>query len=97
MVPLVNVQISGGTITVAEETLTLAEDFLLYPGLDVTTLTNEALTFVGHGIDAKAWNDYKKFKGEGVVMFLDGEPTSEDGCVAVDQRWFCQRVGEGVE
>ena len=77
MVPLMNVQISGGTITVAEETLTLAEDFLLYPGLDVTTLTNEALTFVGHGIDAKAWNDYKKFKGEGVVMFLDGEPTKD--------------------
>ena len=61
----------------AEETLTLTEDFLLYPGLEVTTFTNEALTFVGHGIDAKVWNDYKKFKGEGVVMFLDGEPTKD--------------------
>ena len=77
MVPVLNVQISGGTISISQETLTLAEDFLLYPGLDVTTLTNEALTFVSHGIDDKAWNDYKKFKGEGVVMFLDGEPTRD--------------------
>ena len=29
---------------------------------------------MGHGIQDDRWNDYKKFKGEGVVMFLDGEP-----------------------
>ena len=79
MVPLVNAQISGGSLTVGQETLTLAEDFLLYPGLDVTTLNSEKLTFVGHGIETKGWNDYKKFKGEGVVVFLDGEPTSDEG------------------
>ena len=79
MVPLTNTQISGGTIHVGQDSLVLAEGFLLYPGLDVTTLTNKPLTFVGHGIQAKGWNDYKKYKGGGVVMFLDGEPTSEEG------------------
>ena len=64
---------------VGEDTLVLAEDFLVYPGLDVTTLKNQTLTFVGHGIQDDRWNDYKKFKGEGVVMFLDGEPTDAEG------------------
>ena len=79
MVPLVNTQIKGGIIVVGEDTLVLAEDFLVYPGLDVTTLKNQTLTFVGHGIQDDRWNDYKKFKGEGVVMFLDGEPTDAEG------------------
>ena len=51
----------------------------MYPGLDVTTLKDQPLTFVGHGIQDDRWNDYKKFKGEGVVMFLDGEPTDAEG------------------
>ena len=79
MVPLVNTQIKGGSMMVGEDTLVLSEDFLVYPGLDVTTLKNQTLTFVGHGIQDDGWNDYKKFKGEGVVMFLDGEPTDAEG------------------
>ena len=79
MVPLVNTQIKGGSMVVGEDTLFWLKISLVYPGLDVTSLEDERFTFVGHGIQDDRWNDYKKFKGEGVVMFLDGEPTDAEG------------------
>ena len=79
MVPLENTQIRGGQLTFGKDTLVLAEDFLVYPGLEITELNDQALTFVGFGIQEKRWNDYKKFKGEGIVMFLEGEPTATNG------------------
>ena len=79
MVPLENTQIRGGQLTFGKDTLVLAEDFLVYPGLEITELSDQALTFVGFGIQEKRWNDYKKFKGEGIVMFLEGEPTATNG------------------
>ncbi len=79
MVPLENTQIRGGQLTFGKDTLVLAEDFLVYPGLEITELNDQALTFVGFGIQEKRWNDYKKFKREGIVMFLEGEPTATNG------------------
>jgi len=79
MVPLENTQIRGGQLTFGKDTLVLAEDFLVYPGLEITELNDQTLTFVGFGIQEKRWNDYKKFKGEGIVMFLEGEPTATNG------------------
>ena len=73
-VPLVNNQISGGTLRVGEDTLSLVEDFLVYPGLEHPQVSEAKLTFVGHGVVQENWNDYKKFKGEGMVVMLDGEP-----------------------
>ena len=78
-VPLVNTQIRGGQMMVLEDTLQLVEDVLVYPGLDLTEWEVENLTFVGYGIQSKQWNDYKKYKGGGVVMFLDGEPNDGSG------------------
>ena len=78
-VPMLNTQIKGGTLSVGNDTLVLAEDFLVYPGLEVTSLVEEPLTFVGYGIQEGKWNDYKKYKGGGVVLFLDGEPTDAEG------------------
>lgn len=78
-VPMLNTQIKGGLIVVGEDSLTLADDFLVYPGLEVTSFIGEPLTFVGYGIQDGDWNDYKKYKGGGVVMFLDGEPTDDEG------------------
>ena len=74
MVPLVNSQITGGALHVGEDTLALVDDFLVYPGLERPQLDNTKLTFVGHGIVQEGWNDYKKFKGEGMVVMLDGQP-----------------------
>ena len=79
MVPMLNTQILGGTMMVGDDTLVLAEEFLVYPGLDVTEFVDEPFTFVGHGIQTKGWNDYKRYKGGGVVMFHDGEPTDKEG------------------
>jgi hypothetical protein len=79
MVPMTNTQIRGGELVVSEDTLVLAEDFLLYPGLDVTELNDEKLTFVGHGIQTDSWNDYKKYKGGGVVVMRSGEPVDAEG------------------
>lgn len=78
-VPLVNTQIRGGQMMVLEDTLQLVEDVLVYPGLDLTEWEAEDVTFVGYGIQSKQWNDYKKYKGGGVVVFLDGEPNDGSG------------------
>ena len=78
-VPLVNTQIRGGQMMVLEDTLQLVEDVLVYPGLDLTEWEAEDLTFVGYGIQSKQWNDYKKYKGGGAVVFLDGEPNDGSG------------------
>lgn len=64
---------------VLEDTLQLVEDVLVYPGLDLTEWEAEDLTFVGYGIQSKQWNDYKKYKGGGAVVFLDGEPNDGSG------------------
>ena len=98
-VPMLNTQIKGGTLSVGNDTLVLAEDFLVYPGLEVTSLVEEPLMFVGYGIKEGKWNDYKKFKGGGVVLFLDGEPKdaegkallSEDGSATVWGESLCQK------
>ena len=64
---------------VLEDTLELVDDVLVYPGLDITDWETEGLTFVGYGVQTKKWNDYKKYKGGGVVVFLDGEPIDGSG------------------
>lgn len=79
MVPLVNSQIRGGEAWVLGDTLQLAEDFLIYPGLEITSFEDEPFTFVGFGIEDGTWNDYKKYKGGGVVLLRDGEPTDSEG------------------
>lgn len=79
MVPMVNTQILGGQVVVSSDTLQLAEGFLVYPGLETTELEKQKLTFVGHGIQTDGWNDYKKYKGGGVVMMRDGEPLNPEG------------------
>ena len=86
MVPMVNSQISGGQLFVGSDTLNLADDFLLYPGLEVTSLVDEPITFVGYGIQSNSWNDYKKFKSDGVVMFLNGEPLDSNGESILSQK-----------
>jgi RpiB/LacA/LacB family sugar-phosphate isomerase len=79
MVPMVNTQIRGGQVVVSSDTLQLAEGFLVYPGLETTELEDQKLTFVGHGIQTDGWNDYKKYKGGGVVVMRDGEPLNAEG------------------
>jgi len=79
MVPMVNTQIRGGQVVLLSDTLHLAEGFLVYPGLETTELEDQKLTFVGHGIQADGWNDYKKYKGGGVVVMRDGEPLNAEG------------------
>ena len=73
-VPLINTQITDGALHLGEDTLMLVDDFLVYPGLERPQMADTKLTFVGHGIVQEDWNDYKKFKGEGIVVMLDGQP-----------------------
>ena len=74
MVPMTNSQIDGGLVVVGQDSLVLPEDVLIYPGLETTNLSNEPITFVGYGIGSKNWNDYKKYKGDGVVLIRSGLP-----------------------
>jgi RpiB/LacA/LacB family sugar-phosphate isomerase len=79
-VPLVDTQIRDGWMKVVGDTMKMVDDFLLYPGLDVLSLDEVPMWFVGYGIhQGRDWNNYKKFRKGGVVVLLEGEPTSDDG------------------
>ena len=74
MVPLINSQVTGGTITVGESQLNILDDFLLYPGIQVEALNDVPLVFAGHGIQEDGWDDYTGLdvKGKAVVV-LSGD------------------------
>ena len=74
MVPLINSQIIGGTITVGEDELNLLDDFLLYPGIQVKSLNESELVFAGFGIQEGDWDDYTNLDVENkVVVVLSGD------------------------
>ena len=74
MVPLINSQIIGGTITVGEDELNLLDDFLLYPGIQVKSLNESELVFAGFGIQEGDWDDYANLDVENkVVVVLSGD------------------------
>ena len=79
MVPLINSQVTGGTITVGESQLNILDDFLLYPGIQEEALNNVPLLFAGYGIKEDGWDDYAGLdvKGKAVVI-LSGD-SREDG------------------
>ena len=93
MVPMVNTQIQGGETVVGSDTLRLVDDFLIYPGLDVTELKGEKMTFVGYGMKTKGWNDYKKYKGGGVLVMLDGTPENAGRQSLNEKRQLAQDMG----
>jgi hypothetical protein len=93
MVPLVNNQITGGMLHLGEDTLTLVNDFLVYPGLERPKVSEAKLTFVGHGIVQEGWNDYRKFKGEGMVVLLDGQPDGMEEQSLSSKRMVADSLG----
>ena len=78
-VPLINYQVTGGTITVGENQLNILDDFLLYPGIQTEALNDVPLVFAGYGIQEDGWDDYAELdvKGKAVVV-LSGD-SREDG------------------
>ena len=74
MVPLINSQVVGGTISVGESELNLLDDFLLYPGIQAEIMSDVPLVFAGLGIQEEEWDDYSNLdvKGKAVVV-LDGD------------------------
>lgn len=75
-VPLTVTQLKGGLLTLGTEKLVYKNDFVPYPGIQVSDIVAEAV-FVGYGIQDGPWDDYAGLdvKGKTVVM-LSGEPGS---------------------
>ena len=93
---MLNTQIKGGSMMVGNDTLVLAEDFGV-PGFGCDHVKESAVDVCGYGIqEGNRWNDYKKFKGEGVVMFFDGEPTDAEGNPKSQRRGHCHEWAESL-
>ena len=74
MVPLINSQITGGTITVGESQLNILDDFFFTQVYKLEALDDKSLVFAGYGIQEDGWDDYAGLdvKGKAVVV-LSGD------------------------
>jgi len=77
-VPLKTSKLIGGVLKLGEQNLVFKNDFVPYPGIEVSDLAGEAV-FVGYGIQDGEWDDYAglEVRGKAVVM-MSGEPGSEE-------------------
>ena len=78
-VPLKIAQMKGGILTVADQKFFYKNDWVPYPGIEVSEVEGP-VEFVGYGIQDKVagWDDYKGLNVKGkVVIFLAGEPGNE--------------------
>lgn len=77
-VPLKVSQLKGGVLSVGETRLLFKDDFVPYPGIEVSDVTGSAV-FVGYGIQEGDWNDYDGVDVHGkVVVMMAGEPGDKE-------------------
>jgi hypothetical protein len=85
--PLEIMQPEGVLINTETNQFKFLKDFYFLPGIQDTILTNSSIVFLGYGIDAKNYSDYKAnidLKNK-VVLILSGEPIDKDGNYRVSQ------------
>ena len=78
-VPLKVTQLKGGVLSLGQEILIYKDDWVPYPGIEISDVEGEAV-FVGFGIqdDQYSWDDYEGLDVQGkVVIMLAGEPGNE--------------------
>ena len=77
-VPLTVTQLKGGVLTLGSQKLIFKNDFVPYPGIQVTDIVSEAV-FVGYGIQDGLWDDYAGVNVAGkTVVMIAGEPGSAE-------------------
>ena len=76
-VPLENVKMPTGTITLGDQTFNLGEDFV---SLSAMSDSFEEIVYVGYGIEEGEHSDYKNLDVNNKIIFVkSGEPKNEDG------------------
>ncbi len=74
MVPLINSQLTKGSVSIGENNYNLLDDFLVFPGIQTISLENKSIVFAGLGIKEEEWDDYQNIDVKGkVVVVLDGD------------------------
>ena len=74
MVPLINSQLTEGSVSIKENNYNLLDDFLVFPGIQTISLENKSIVFAGLGIKEEEWDDYQNIDVKGkVVVVLDGD------------------------
>ena len=74
MVPLINSQLTEGSVSIGENNYNLLDDFLVFPGIQTKSLENKSIVFAGLGIKEEEWDDYQNIDVKGkVVVVLDGD------------------------
>ena len=79
-VPMLNSQIQGGVMNIAGQELNIIDGFLVYPGINETSMKDVPMVFAGYGIsNNNEYDDYAKIdiKGKCVVV-LQGDIRNQD-------------------
>lgn len=66
-------------LTVGADTLKFLKDMYYFPGFGDMRIETDMLLFMGYGIEAENYNDYKISPANRVVMIMAGEPTDKKG------------------
>jgi RpiB/LacA/LacB family sugar-phosphate isomerase len=79
-VPMLNSQIQGGLMNVAGQELNMVDDFLLYPGINETSMKDIPMVFAGFGIsNNNTYDDFAKIDVKGkCVVVLQGDVRNPD-------------------
>jgi hypothetical protein len=74
-------------ISINGDTLSYFQDFLHNSDFDDSNFSNAEVVFIGYGIGADSYNEYKELDlKDKVVMFIDGEPKSKKGKYIVNKK-----------
>jgi len=97
-VPMLNSQIQGGAMSVAGLELNIVDGFLLYPGINETSMKDIPMVFAGYGIsNSKNYNDYAKVDVKGkCVVVLQGDvrnPDSGEASSSTSKREKAESLG----
>lgn len=78
-VPMISSQINGGVVNVGDREYEIINDFLLYPGIEKTSMKPSPMVFAGYGIINEKINEYSNLDVKGkVVVVLSGDPRNKE-------------------
>ena len=97
-VPMLNSQIQGGVMNVAGQELNIVDGFLLYPGINETSMKDIPMVFAGYGIsNNNTYDDYAKIDVKGkCVVVLQGDvrnPDSKEANSSTSKREKAESLG----
>lgn len=79
-VPMLNSQIQGGVMNITGQELKMVDGFLVYPGINKTSMKDVPMVFAGYGaLSVNEYDDYAKIDVKGkCVVVLQGDVRNPD-------------------